>query len=80
MPNVEVTDAARLYRAASVWTAGLCVLPALKLREIGIEIGNGKIDSLAVDQRAGWFDVAPNAARRLFMPTDIESAELWVEI
>ena len=23
MPNVEVTGAARLYRAASVWTAGL---------------------------------------------------------
>ena len=23
-PNVEVTGAARLYRAASVWTAGLC--------------------------------------------------------
>jgi hypothetical protein len=30
-PNVEVTGAARLYRAASVWTAGLglfAVLPA----------------------------------------------------
>ena len=26
--NVEVTDAARLYRAASVWTAGLGVLLA----------------------------------------------------
>ena len=24
-PNVEVTGAARLYRAASVWTAGLGV-------------------------------------------------------
>jgi hypothetical protein len=27
MPNVEVTGAARLYRAASVWTAGLGVTP-----------------------------------------------------
>ena len=27
-PNVEVTGAARLYRAASVWTAGLCVVCA----------------------------------------------------
>ena len=25
MHNVEVTGAARLYRAASVWTAGLCL-------------------------------------------------------
>jgi hypothetical protein len=25
MANVEVTGAARLYRAASVWTAGLCL-------------------------------------------------------
>jgi hypothetical protein len=25
-PNVEVTGAARLYRAASVWTAGLYVI------------------------------------------------------
>jgi hypothetical protein len=26
MPNVEVTGAARLYRAASVWTAGLEII------------------------------------------------------
>ena len=29
MPNVEVTVAARLYRAAFVWTAGLAPLAAL---------------------------------------------------
>jgi hypothetical protein len=27
-PNVEVTGAARLHRAASVWTAGLAIFPS----------------------------------------------------
>ena len=37
MPNVEVTGAARLYRAASVWTAGLgifCVWVLSLLRSL----------------------------------------------
>ena len=34
-PNVEVTGAARLYRAASVWTAGLGVVNSLNLYEHG---------------------------------------------
>ena len=28
MPNVEVTGVAQLYRAASVWTVGLCLCVA----------------------------------------------------
>ena len=41
-PNVEVTGAARLYRAASVWTAGLEVLPPVKRYEFELaSLGEG---------------------------------------
>ena len=40
--NVEVTGAARLYRAASVWTAGLEVLPRVTRHEFELaSLGEG---------------------------------------
>ena len=64
--NVEVTGAARLYRAASVWTAGLGVHGKLaRFNSIGIAILIAQLTvTIAIDFTAQSFAVAiPHAHR-----------------
>jgi hypothetical protein len=44
--NVEVTGAARLYRAASVWTAGLGLVHQRKRREAAESFAGTECDAL----------------------------------